>query len=219
MNTDRHPQRDAANRFGIDAASRRGGAHLDAADAAWSGWSSPSKSNKQSVAAEFQQRAAARVREVEHLAEDAAQYLGQFLGADSALAGQALRELRDPNVDENERRVENSELRTRRVEGPLGSDAGHVTRQPFRRSPRSPPWTQATATTSVRRRRAKLTIASNSASVRGKPREAVALSPAAGFREFGECLSSASSDTNGRARTGATVTQSQRGSSGLLAAS
>ena len=59
-------------------------------------------------------------------------------------------------------------------------------------------------------------MASNSASVSGSDRQPVPFASRRHSASSGSARSS-SSDTNGSARTGATVTQSQRGSSGLLA--
>ncbi len=106
-------------------------------------------------------------------------------------------------------------LRDRQHPRPGGCVGG-----PAARGPRGLPLARRlTRTQRLRSRRlANATIVSNSASVNGSTESRLPFASRRQFASSGSVRSS-SSETKGSARTGATVTQSQRGSSGLLAGS
>ncbi|GIU89336.1 MAG: hypothetical protein KatS3mg010_0435 [Acidimicrobiia bacterium] len=108
VHADRHAQRDPADR-GRDARGlAERGAHLDGGAAPLCGRLVALEHEQQRVAAELEQAAAPLVGELEHRAEDAVEYLCQFLGTDAPSAGKSFRQVGEAgDVDEDERRVDN----------------------------------------------------------------------------------------------------------------
>ena len=71
-----------------------------------------------------------RVGDLEHLAEDAIEDVGQLLGADPAAARQPLGELRETGeVDEAQGRIDLLPVPTRRVVVPLAGEARNIPHQ------------------------------------------------------------------------------------------
>src|SRR5206468_649965 len=87
----------------------------------------PGEEQQQRVSAELQKSATVLVRDGKQPSEGRVQDLGDFLGTDLALLGQALGQLGEPrDVDENEGALDRAGRRVRRFSLPVGKQTRNV---------------------------------------------------------------------------------------------